>query len=171
MSTPKIPSRFTWAADIMQIQPTASVLELGCGVGFLVHAIAQKLTSGSIVAIDRSEKMITVAKERNAAFLSSGTASLYSTSFHEFDTLQQFDCVVAFNLSLLYTGDRIFFEKLKAVMKSDALLYVFYQPPGNIHSALVRRIEDTLRKNNLIISRVLLNELISPAVICVQASI
>jgi ubiquinone/menaquinone biosynthesis C-methylase UbiE len=44
---------------------TMQVLDLGCGTGIVSQAIAQSLTSGSIMGIDRSPAMITAAQLRS----------------------------------------------------------------------------------------------------------
>lgn len=46
------------------LTPTMRVLDLGCGTGIISQAIAQSLTSGSIVGIDRSAAMIEAAESR-----------------------------------------------------------------------------------------------------------
>jgi ubiquinone/menaquinone biosynthesis C-methylase UbiE len=46
------------------LTPTMRVLDLGCGTGIISQAIAQSLTSGSIVGVDRSPAMVLAAQNR-----------------------------------------------------------------------------------------------------------
>jgi ubiquinone/menaquinone biosynthesis C-methylase UbiE len=57
--------RFLWAAELIAIQPDDSILEIGCGAGILTELLAHCIEEGKIVAIDQSEKMITIAEKRN----------------------------------------------------------------------------------------------------------
>jgi ubiquinone/menaquinone biosynthesis C-methylase UbiE len=46
------------------LTPTMRVLDLGCGTGIISQAIAQSLTTGSIVGVDRSPAMVLAAQRR-----------------------------------------------------------------------------------------------------------
>ena len=46
----KIPSRFIWAAGLLDIKPANKILEIGCGAGLLAEQIANKLRTGSLTA-------------------------------------------------------------------------------------------------------------------------
>jgi ubiquinone/menaquinone biosynthesis C-methylase UbiE len=55
MSMQQIPARIRWAVDVMDVQPNDSVLEIGCGPGAGAELICQRLSTGKLFAIDRSE--------------------------------------------------------------------------------------------------------------------
>jgi trans-aconitate methyltransferase len=57
--------RFVWAVDTLALDPADRVLEVGCGHGVAVSLVCERLTSGRITAIDRSNKMIEMAAHRN----------------------------------------------------------------------------------------------------------
>lgn len=60
-----VADRFAWAAGLMSIGPSDTILEIGCGQGAAASFICKSLSDGTIVAIDRSEKMICAAEKRN----------------------------------------------------------------------------------------------------------
>ncbi len=62
----KVSERFTWAVSVLNIKPTDNILEIGCGAGVLAEQIANKLTIGTITAIDKSMPMINMARRRNS---------------------------------------------------------------------------------------------------------
>ena len=46
------------AVSALALTGTESVLEIGCGHGVAVRLVLERLTSGHITALDRSQKMI-----------------------------------------------------------------------------------------------------------------
>src|SRR5690625_1639084 len=79
MSRP-IPDRIRWAVNLLQVPPDARVLEVGCGAGAAVEVLTAHLTSGTIVAIDRSPRAVACTKRRNANDVRSGRVQVLHTS-------------------------------------------------------------------------------------------
>jgi len=50
--------RFLWAAKLLDVQPSNTVLEIGCGAGIFAEQIAHRLTTGKLTAVDKSKPMI-----------------------------------------------------------------------------------------------------------------
>jgi trans-aconitate methyltransferase len=63
--TGKASERFVWAVDTLEVRPANRLLEVGCGHGVAVSLVRERLTTGTITAIDRSPKMIEMATRRN----------------------------------------------------------------------------------------------------------
>jgi ubiquinone/menaquinone biosynthesis C-methylase UbiE len=59
--------RLAWVVDSLDVQPGDRLLEVGCGHGVAVSLICDKLAGGRITAVDRSPKMIEMARKRNEA--------------------------------------------------------------------------------------------------------
>jgi len=95
MST--INERFTWAVEVMSVQPTDTILEIGCGTGILAGEVASKFTTGCVIAIDKSAPMIMKAEKRNKKFIESGRATFKEMAIEEYsDASASFDKIVAF---------------------------------------------------------------------------
>jgi SAM-dependent methyltransferase len=65
--------RLAWAAALAAPRPGDRVLEIGCGHGVLLSLLADRLTTGSVLGLDRSATMTTAATQRNAAAVARGT--------------------------------------------------------------------------------------------------
>ena len=85
MSRRKAAERLVWAIDTLAVEPDDRLLEIGCGHGVAVSLACEKLDGGTITAIDRSAKMIEMARKRNANHGASGVASFRTASLHEAD--------------------------------------------------------------------------------------
>lgn len=58
--------RSRWAVDLLDVQPTERVIELGCGPGVAIAALAARASQGLVVGVDQSAVMIRQARWRNA---------------------------------------------------------------------------------------------------------
>src|SRR5215211_3536886 len=72
----KASERFVWAVDTLEVRPADRLLEVGCGHGVAVSLVCERLTTGTITAIDRSPKMIEMATRRNRQHVDAGRAVL-----------------------------------------------------------------------------------------------
>jgi SAM-dependent methyltransferase len=68
--------RSRWAVDLLDVAPADRVLELGCGPGVGVAALAARARSGLVVGVDRSKVMIRQARRRNAKAVRDGRVRL-----------------------------------------------------------------------------------------------
>jgi ubiquinone/menaquinone biosynthesis C-methylase UbiE len=92
--------RFVWAVDVLAPEPADRVLEIGCGHGVAVSLVCERLTSGRITAIDRSEKMIEMAARRNREHVARGRAVLKTAALEHAELGdERFDKVFAFNVA------------------------------------------------------------------------
>jgi SAM-dependent methyltransferase len=68
----------------LPLTPTSRVLEIGCGPGAAARAVAARLTTGHILAIDRSAKAIAQAEAGSAREIASGRMSLRQVAAENF---------------------------------------------------------------------------------------
>src|SRR5688572_10369111 len=55
----------TWVLDLLEVEPSDSVLEVGSGPGLGLQLAASRAYSGRVVGVDLSETMIEMAYRRN----------------------------------------------------------------------------------------------------------
>src|SRR5688500_7109770 len=64
--------RNRWAVELLDVQPNERVLEIGCGPGVAIAALASRVPEGLVVAVDHSEVMISQTRRRNTAAVDAG---------------------------------------------------------------------------------------------------
>src|SRR4051794_4560550 len=96
----KASERFVWAIDTLEVRPADRLLEVGCGHGVAVSLVCERLTTGTITAIDRSSKMIVMATRRNREHVDAGRAVLEAVALEDADLGdRRFQKVFAFNVA------------------------------------------------------------------------
>jgi cyclopropane fatty-acyl-phospholipid synthase-like methyltransferase len=115
----------------LPLQPDSRVLEIGCGPGAAARAIAARLTTGHILAIDRSATAIAQAEAASAQEIASGRLSVRQVAAEEF-VLQAheepYDVVFAVRVGALdgrhpQVGRRVL-QRIAAATKADARLFI-----------------------------------------------
>lgn len=102
---PTVPGRIRWAVDLLDIHPDHRIMEIGCGPGVAAGLVAERLSTGHLVAIDRSATAISRAAARNAGHLDTGRLTLVTTDLAAYEhTGPPFDTIFAMNLNVFWTG-------------------------------------------------------------------
>ncbi|TMQ89740.1 class I SAM-dependent methyltransferase [Actinomadura soli] len=76
--------RLAKIVDALPLEPGMRVLEIGCGPGAAARAVAARLDTGHILAIDRSAKAITQAEATGADEIASGRMSVRQAAIEDF---------------------------------------------------------------------------------------
>jgi SAM-dependent methyltransferase len=122
--------RIGWAVARIAAQGPDSLLEVGCGPGVAVALIAPRLTSGRILALDRSESAITAARERNRKWEALGRARFLHSPLRDLaDKEGRFDKIFAINVNLFWLDAKAELPLIKRRLKDKGRLYLFYEPP------------------------------------------
>jgi hypothetical protein len=72
-------ARNRWAVQLLDVQPADRVIELGCGPGVAIAALAARANRGLVVGVDHSQVMIRQARRRNRAAIRAGRVRLIHT--------------------------------------------------------------------------------------------
>lgn len=126
-----VPERLTWAVQNLDLTPGDRVLEIGCGRGVAAALICERLTSGTVTAIDRSATAVEAARRRNEECVAAGraafrTASLEESAFPD----ASFDKVLAVNVNLFWvrSPDREL-AALRRWLAPGGVLCLCWEPP------------------------------------------
>ena len=76
--------RLRAVVDALPLRPDSRVLEIGCGPGAAAREIAARLTTGHILAVDRSAKAVAQARAAAAEEIASGHMSIRQAAAEAF---------------------------------------------------------------------------------------
>jgi cyclopropane fatty-acyl-phospholipid synthase-like methyltransferase len=72
-------ARLAAIVDALPLRPDSRVIEIGCGPGAAARAVARRLTTGHVLAIDRSGAAVAQARAGSAELIASGRLSVRQT--------------------------------------------------------------------------------------------
>jgi trans-aconitate methyltransferase len=106
MAMQQIPPRIRWAVDLMDVQPDDNVLEIGCGPGAGAELICQRLESGKLFAIDRSESGVDRTRRRCARYVEDGRLTVRQIDLATLRVpVKRLTKVFAFNVNLFWVRE------------------------------------------------------------------
>jgi SAM-dependent methyltransferase len=163
--------RFRWAVDTLALDPADHVLEVGCGHGVAVSLVCERLTTGRITAIDRSNKMIEMAARRNRAHIEEGRAVLKTVALENADFGdERFDKVFAFNVAPFWLQPKEALGIVREHLAADGAIYIFWDarhsPSGRAHD-LAHRLSERIRLGKFSVTDVLVKDLQPVPAVCV----
>jgi ubiquinone/menaquinone biosynthesis C-methylase UbiE len=95
--------RLRRVVDRLDVRPGDSVLEIGCGHGVAATMVCERLETGRLTAIDRSEKMVAAATRRNQAYVDRGIAEFLVAELETLDLgHRRFNKVFAVRVGLFH---------------------------------------------------------------------
>ena len=146
MKVSRIPSRIRWAVSQLAVRPSDTVLEIGCGPGRAVGLICERLSKGTIVAIDRSALQVSRARAINRACLAAGRARVEQLELLDAPAAlgeRAFAKVFAINVNAFWTDPSESFASLSRLVRRGGRAYLFYEPPS---ASVLRRLQTAMRE-------------------------
>ena len=110
-----------WVAELLQIEPSDSVLEVGFGPGVTIQYLSRLAPTGRVAGVDPSLEMVAQARTRNAAAISSGRVNVQVGSAERlpFDD-NSFDKVLTINSMQVWSNRAAGLREVYRVMKPNA---------------------------------------------------
>ncbi len=163
--------RFVWAVETLAVRPSDRLLEVGCGHGVAVSLVCERLTTGSIVAIDRSPRMIEMAARRNREHLRAGRAVLERVALEDADFgRRRFDKVFAFNVAPFWLDPERALGIVREHLAEGGAFHLFWDArharPGGARE-LAQRLRERVRLGRFSVDRVLWKDLRPVPAVCV----
>jgi SAM-dependent methyltransferase len=167
----KASERFVWAVETLDVRPADRLLEVGCGHGVAVSLVCERLTTGTITAIDRSPKMIEMAKRRNRVHVDAGRAVLEAVALEDADLGdRRVDKVFAFNVAPFWLQPEAAVAAVRGHLSRDGAAYIFWDArhfAPERAADLGSELADRLRVGGFSVDRVLTEELRPVPAVCV----
>jgi SAM-dependent methyltransferase len=165
--------RLAWAVDALGVAPSDRVLEVGCGHGVAATLVCERLDGGRLTAIDRSAKMIEMAKRRNREHVEAGRAVFETVALERADFGgERFDKVFGVHVAALWRSAAAA-EAVKRHLAPGGALFAVDQAPGWRSAADARasaeEVAAALRKRGFEVGDPLVEELAAAPVTCVVA--
>jgi cyclopropane fatty-acyl-phospholipid synthase-like methyltransferase len=123
--------RLAAIVDALPLEPHLRVLEIGCGPGAAARAVANRLVTGHILAIDRSAAAVEQTRTASAKEIGSGRMSVRRAAIEDFvleSDEESFDLVFAVRVGALdgrhpEAGD-LALRRIAAATKPGARLFI-----------------------------------------------
>jgi SAM-dependent methyltransferase len=168
--TGKASERFVWAVDTLEVRPANHLLEVGCGHGVAVSLVCEKLTTGTITAIDRSPKMIEMATRRNREHVGTGRALFEAIALEDADLGdRRFDKVFAFNVAPFWQQPERALGAVREHLARDGAVYLFWDArhfAAEGARELGNELADRLRAGGFSVDTVLVEDLRPVPAVC-----
>ncbi|HEX5120146.1 MAG TPA: class I SAM-dependent methyltransferase [Pseudonocardiaceae bacterium] len=126
-------ARSRWAVRLLDVQPTDRVIELGCGPGVAVAALATAATRGLVVGVDHSPVMIRQAGRRNRSAARAGRVRLIHTPVENLSVSDgPFDAALAVNTVGMWPDPTARLRELGRLLRPGGRIALVSQPrcPG-----------------------------------------
>lgn len=125
----------TWAVQLLDVQATDHILEVGFGPGLAIRDLASRVTNGRIVGLDYSELMVLQAKKLNKQAIQQGQVELHLGNVSNLPSFEApFDKILAVN-NVMYWENQL--ETLKGLKNS--------LKPGGWISIVLQRSDEMYR--------------------------
>jgi len=126
-------ARNRWAVQLLDVQPTDRVIELGCGPGVAIAALAARAIRGLVVGVDHSQVMIRQARRRNRAAVQAGRVRLIHTPVESLSISDgPFNAALAVNTVGMWPDPTARLRELARLLRPGGRIALVSQPrcPG-----------------------------------------
>ena len=126
-------ARNRWAVRLLDVQPGERVIELGCGPGVAIAALAARAIRGLVVGVDHSQVMIRQARRRNRAAVRAGRVRLIHTPVQSLSISDgPFDAALAVNTVGMWPEPTARLRELARLLRPGGRIALVSQPrcPG-----------------------------------------
>jgi SAM-dependent methyltransferase len=122
-------ARNRWAVQLLDVEPSERVIELGCGPGVAIAALATRVTRGLVVGVDHSEVMIRQARRRNGSAIAAGRVRLIHTPVEKLSISDgPFDAALAVNTVGMWPDPTARLREIGRLLRPGGRIALVSQP-------------------------------------------
>ncbi len=144
MSATRVPTRIAWALEQLTLTGRDRLLEIGCGSGLALSALAARRPAPRVVGIDRSSEQCRRARAHNAAAIAAGRIDVKQLALTDAPTTfgsRAFTIVLAINVNEFWTNPEQAFNIAAHLLTPRGRLCLVYESPS---APAARRLTDLL---------------------------
>lgn len=139
--------------ELLNLERTDCVLEIGYGPGFAIELASQRVKEGQVLGLDHSHTMYRQAQRRNARAITEGRVELMVGDILDPPaTLPQFDKIFSVNVVQFWPDPARVFAEIKQLLAPGGRVATTFMPrvgsekPGQAraHAKRLRRLMETL---------------------------
>lgn len=142
------PARITWTVSHLHLEQHHAVLEVGAAPGVAAELVCERLTTGRMVAVDRSATGVERIRARNRRHVDDGRLRVVHASLADLDpglVGERFDRIFAVNVNVFWTTPA---ERELAVIDGllarDGIVVLAYSAPDGRHDHRLDTVETHL---------------------------
>ncbi|HEX2133692.1 MAG TPA: methyltransferase domain-containing protein [Actinophytocola sp.] len=121
-----VPPRIRWAVDVVAPRPEERLLEIGCGPGVAAALVCDRLTTGHLLAIDRSPTAVARTTARNAAHVAAHRLEVRESTLAGVRA-SNLDKAFSVNVNVFWTTDAVpELTALRHALRLGGELFVLY---------------------------------------------
>ena len=121
--------RSDWVIELMHVQPSDRILEVGFGSGVDIARVSAIAQQGFVAGVDHSQVMVQQAKRRNAAAIQAKQVDLqYASAASIPYTDATFDKIFSINVAQFWTNPIEVTVELRRVLKPGGSIALAIQP-------------------------------------------
>ncbi|MCA2211944.1 class I SAM-dependent methyltransferase [Jidongwangia harbinensis] len=99
-----MPERIRWGVDLLDPGPAETLLEVGCGPGVAAELVCARLTTGRLLAVDRSPAAVARTSRRNAGHITAGRLTVRQASLPDLEVPDEtIDAAYSINVNIFWT--------------------------------------------------------------------
>jgi SAM-dependent methyltransferase len=122
-------ARSLWAVELLDVRPADRVLELGCGPGVALAALATRATGGLVVGVDHSRVMIRQARRRNRSAVRAGRVRLIQSPVEALSLGEEsFDAALAVNTLGMWPEPALRLREIARLLRPGGRIALVSQP-------------------------------------------
>lgn len=115
--------------ELLEVKPSDRVIELGCGPGVAIAALACRATQGLVVGVDHSAVVIRQARRRNANAVKAGRVRLIHAPVEHLQVGDgPFDAALAVNTVGMWSEPTIRLREIGRLLRRGGRIALVSQP-------------------------------------------
>ena len=120
-----------WGSDYLRVSDPDAVIDLGCGGGSNIKALAQKYTGAKVTGLDYSELSVERSKAYNSSLIDSGRCDIIRGDVSDTNLPDgSFDLATAFETVYFWPGLEKCFSEVARILGSDGTFMIVNEADG-----------------------------------------